>query len=66
MSFAIQNQIQAVWEIDLKKLQGRSVYKDYSNGNYLYYEGISLSWIVSPQFDAQQPIMQTTSCPQQG
>ena len=53
-------------EIDLSKRQGRSVYKDYSNGNYLFYEGISLSWIVSPQFDAQQAIMQTTSCPQQG
>ena len=53
-------------EIDLKKLQGRSVYKDYLNGNYLFYEGISSSWIVSPQFDAQQAIMQTTSCPQQG
>lgn len=53
-------------EIDLKKLQGRSVYKDYSNGNYLFYEGISLSWIVSPQFNASQAIMQTTSCPQQG
>ena len=52
-------------EIDLKLL-GRSVYKDYSNENYLFYEGISKSWIVSPQFDAQQIIRQTTSCPQQG
>jgi hypothetical protein len=52
-------------EIDLE-LQGRSVYKDYSNENYLFYEGISKSWIVSPQFDAQETIMQTASCPQQG
>ena len=53
-------------EMDTKKFQGRSVYKDYSNGNYLFYEGISLSWIVAPTFDVQQAIMQTTSCPQQG
>ena len=53
-------------EIDLKKRQGRSVYKDYFNGNYLFYEGISLTWIVSPQFNAQEAIMQTTSCPQKG
>ena len=52
-------------EIDLK-LQGRSVYQDYDNENYLFYEGTSKSWIVSPQLDAQPTIMQTTSCPQQG
>ena len=52
-------------EIGLK-LQGRSVYQDYSNENYLFYEGTSKSWIVSPQLDAQPTIMQTTSCPQQG
>ena len=52
-------------EIGLK-LQGRSVYQDYSNENYLFYEGTSKSWIVSPQLDAQEAIMQTTSCPQQG
>ena len=52
-------------EIDLK-LQGRSVYQDYSNENYLFYEGTRKSWIVSPQLDAQQTSMQSTSCPQQG
>ena len=52
-------------EIDLK-LQGRSVYQDYDDENYLFYEGTSKSWIVSPQLNAQPTIMQTTSCPQQG
>ena len=50
-------------EIDLK-LQGRSVYQ--SNENYLFYQGTSKNWIVSPQLDAQPTILQTTSCPQQG
>ena len=50
-------------EIDLE-LQGRGVYQD--NENYLFYEGTSKSWIVSPQLNAQPTIKQTTSCPQQG
>ena len=52
-------------EIDLM-LQGRNVYKDNSNENYLIYEGTNQSWVVSPNLNAQPTIMQTTSCPQQG
>ena len=52
-------------EIDLM-LQGRNVYKDNSNENYLIYEGTNKSWVLSPHLNAQPTIMQTTSCPQQG
>ena len=52
-------------EIDFK-FQGRSAYQESINENFLFYEGTSKSWIVSPNLNAQPTIMQTTSCPQQG
>ena len=48
------------------ELQVRNVYKDDVDENFLFYMESEHAWMVSPQFDAQQAIMKTSSCPQQG
>ena len=48
------------------KFQGFNVYKEEHGENYLFYDGIAKSWILSPDFDSNNPIMKTATCPQQG
>ena len=50
------------------KQQGRKMYKDHENGNYLMYheEGFTNQWRVTPTNDLQSIIKQTAPCPQKG
>ena len=47
-------------------LHGQIVYQNQVNEDYLFYENINNSWVVSPNLDAQSSILQTAGCPQQG